>query len=178
MAPRGGVFGRISRFPPSDPLEAEGGVSAGVNPASTPPTAPREGSPPAVQLFSVLTGFVAPRYSVVMSTSQRPAAHRAHPSRTTGRDAPGALRAYLGRPSALAVASPDVSGKTVVSRENPVLLLAALKDLRTHAAASSASMGQWGGARQAVQPPHTLCGYRPRIARFLTWVKNRAILTW
>jgi hypothetical protein len=40
---------------------------------------------------------------------------------------------------------------------------------KTHATASSESMGQWGSARQAVQPPHTLW---PRIGRFLTWSEN------
>jgi hypothetical protein len=153
VAPPQGAFSVGSQdSPPSDPQEAEGGVNAGVNPTSTPPTAPRKGSPPAVQLFSVPTGFVAPCCSVVMSTSQRPAAHGAHPSRTTGRDAPGALTGIPGSATALAAASPDVFGKTVMSRENGTTA----QGPKTHAAASSESMGQWRGARQAVQPPHTL----------------------
>ena len=171
MAPPQGAFSVGSQdSPPSDPQEAEGGVNAGVNPTSTPPTAPRKGSPPAVQLFSVPTGFVAPCCSVVMSTSQRPAAHGAHPSRTTGRDAPGALTGIPGSATALAAASPDVFGKTVMSRENGTTA----QGPKTHAAASSESMGQWRGARQAVQPPHTLWPGNQAISDL---VKNRLILT-
>jgi hypothetical protein len=46
---------------------------------------------------------------------------------------------------------------------------------KTHATASSESMGQWRGARQAVQPLHTLW---PRIEQFLTWSENDRLMTW
>lgn len=58
-----------------------------------------------------------------------------------------------------------------MSRENGTTAQAP----KTHATASSKSMGQWRGARQAVQPPHTLW---PRIGQFLTWSENDRLMTW
>ena len=64
--PGGGAFARDSEFPPSDPQEAAESAKAGTKPAVAPPAAPREGTPPALQLFSVRAGFVSPRRSLMV----------------------------------------------------------------------------------------------------------------